>query len=173
MKRLNLDYRSSSTRTGLVLLVLAVLFSVYFSYAYIRLNTEKSQWEAKWSALEREQKTGKRNTKSADLLQTTAQLKNAKDLFQRLTLPWDELFKAIEFSNYEKIALLDIQPDTQKRIVLITGEAKHFSDILEYVKRLSRESPLTGVYLLNHQIQQQDPERPIKFTVSAYWLDKK
>jgi len=39
--------------------------------------------------------------------------------------------------------------------------------MLEYVRRLGESRKLNNVHLLSHQVQAQDPRRPIQFTVLA------
>jgi hypothetical protein len=71
----------------------------------------------------------------------------------------------------DKVTLLGIEPDGEKREVHITAEAKNFDEVLAYVKALQAVSILQNPYIVNHQIQIQDPQRPVRFLVSAKWLD--
>jgi len=60
-----------------------------------------------------------------------------------------------------------MQPDAQQRLLRITAEAGSQDAMLEYVRRLGESRKLNNVHLLSHQVQAQDPRRPIQFTVLA------
>ena len=104
--------------------------------------------------------------------QLKPEIKRANEVTQQLELPWDSLFLAVEASYQEKVALLGIQPDAQKHTVNIAAEAKDLISMLEYVKRLGQEPNLSDVHIINHQVQDQDPQKPVRFTVLAIWRDR-
>ena len=60
-------------------------------------------------------------------------------------------------------------PDMQKGTVSISGEAKNLNALLNYVKQLAAREVFASVYLQNHKIQQADPEKPLHFSLLAYW----
>lgn len=97
------------------------------------------------------------------------ELRVAEQAVQRLALPWDELFRSVEAASYERIALLAIEPDVTKRELSITGEALDYVAVLTYVARLGEPGLLTDVHLVRHEMRQDDPRRPLQFTVAARW----
>ena len=101
--------------------------------------------------------------------QTRRELDAARQVLQELALPWDPLFRSIEASIGADTALLAIEPDAGKRIVRISGEARSYLEILNFMLRLEDLQVLTGVHLLNHQIREEVAERPVQFTLSASW----
>jgi hypothetical protein len=101
--------------------------------------------------------------------QAEEEIQRAKGVIQQLTLPWDGMFAAIESSDDKGIALLAIQPDAEKRKIAIGGEAKTLLVMLDYVRRLDRSGALTGVHVTNHEVQQQDPLKPVRFMLEAAW----
>jgi hypothetical protein len=109
---------------------------------------------------------------TGDPRQLEEEIKRANVILRQLTQPWDALFQALESTSARQektIALLTIEPDPEKRQVRITGEAKNLTTMLEYVKRLSDDATLSNVYLLSHQVQTRDPDRPVRFSLSAEW----
>ncbi len=58
-------------------------------------------------------------------------------MLRQLSLPWNALFKAVEASGGQSIALLSLEPDLQKGMVKISGEAKDLEALLNYVRQLS------------------------------------
>jgi Tfp pilus assembly protein PilN len=82
------------------------------------------------------------------------------------------LFKAVESSASDRVALLSIQPDEKRGTVSIGGEARNVEAMLDYVRRLQRSGTLSNIYLVNHQVEQRDPQTPVRFSVVATWLNK-
>jgi len=88
---------------------------------------------------------------------------------QRLGAPWQKLFAVLESYVDEPVALLSIDPDLTKRDLVLTGEARNLEALLDYIRFLKRQSLLSEVTLLSHQINKQDRDRPVRFRISATW----
>jgi type IV pilus assembly PilN-like protein len=93
----------------------------------------------------------------------------ANGVVQSLSLPWDMLFRTVEGTGSVPVALLAVQPDPQKRVVRISGEARDYAAVLTYLARLDESGTLRNVHLLSHQRKQDDPQHPLVFTVAASW----
>jgi hypothetical protein len=174
---LNLDFlrtKSTSSRIGLVLLLLAAGVSAKLYNDYVRLVDETESADAKVARLERQagHKPVKENRSSKSDGQVGQEIKRANEVVQHLSLPWDQLFKAIESSSKGQVALLSILPDEKKGIVNISGEAKNPAAMLDYVRRLEHEKTFFQVHLLNHQVEEQDPQTPVRFSLVATWQHK-
>ncbi len=96
-------------------------------------------------------------------------LRSAEQVAQRLALPWDDLFRVVETATGERVALLAIEPDVQKRELAISGEAIDYFAVLTYVAKLSEPGQLTDVHLVRHETRQDDPRHPLVFTIAASW----
>lgn len=105
----------------------------------------------------------------SELPSAEAELQEAAGVVDQLALPWSPLFSAIERAHTETVALLAVQPDAQRRSVTIIGEAKGYDDVLGYVARLRSEARLTNVFLVSNESREDQPHRPVAFTVSANW----
>lgn len=106
--------------------------------------------------------------------ETRRELDNARQILTQLALPWEPLFGAIEAALTRDTALLAIEPDAAKGVVRISGEARNYPAILVLMRRL--EQPVTGhgvvlsgVHLLNHDVRDDVPERPLHYTLAARW----
>lgn len=97
------------------------------------------------------------------------EIQRAKVVVQQLLLPWDRLFAAIEASDRKGIALLSIQPDAEKRVIVIGGEAKNFEVMLDYIRQLEHSRSLVRVHLTTHEVQKKDPQHPVRFRIAAEW----
>jgi Tfp pilus assembly protein PilN len=87
----------------------------------------------------------------------------------QLNLPWRGLHDAIQAATPAGIALLALEPDARKRSVRITAEAKNSDDMFAYVGQLQRIDWFDSVLLARHEINEQDPNRPIRFQIDARW----
>jgi hypothetical protein len=87
----------------------------------------------------------------------------------QLNLPWGRLHGAIDSATPPGIALLALEPDAHKRMVRITAEARNADDMVGYVEQLSASEFFSGAVLTRHEINEQDPNRPIRFQIEAAW----
>jgi Tfp pilus assembly protein PilN len=87
----------------------------------------------------------------------------------QLNLPWRDLHDAVQGATPASVALLALEPDAKRRVLRITAEARSSDDMLAYVERLQDEAWITGVALTRHEINEQDPNRPIRFQLDAEW----
>lgn len=172
MNSLRLDYRRSQSSLpwlGIVLLVGAVGMAADLGIRYLWITQEAATLEPKLAASQQP----RRASKSKDIkvsAQTEAEARQMEAVIQQLALPWDSLFKALEDTKSAKVALLAIEPDPKKGNLVIAAEAKNTSDVLRYIDKLQDEPMLRDVFLIQHQVQKQDPARPIRFQLSAAWV---
>lgn len=172
MRRLNLDFqrKSATIGGGVVLLVIALLLGGKLFADYRDVTTEIERGEATLTRLERLSGHKAVHTGKQDANPYGAEIKRANEVIDQLALPWDQLFVAVEGAAGKDVALLAIQPDKHKGEVVIGGEAKDVAAMLDYMRRLNDARQLSAVVLLSHQIQQQDPQKPVRFNLSAKWI---
>lgn len=87
----------------------------------------------------------------------------------QLNLPWRALQDAVASATPAGVALLALEPDARKRTVRISAEARTSDEMIDYVARLKREELFSDVALTHHEINDQDPNRPIRFELDAAW----
>ena len=87
----------------------------------------------------------------------------------QLNLPWRTLHDAVQAGTPANIALLALEPDARKSTVRITAEAKSSEDMIAYVEQLQKDEWFSAVVLARHEINEQDPNRPIRFQLDARW----
>lgn len=88
----------------------------------------------------------------------------------QLNLPWRALHDAIGAATPNTIAMLALEPDARKRSMKITAEAKSSDAMIAYVEELKRQELFADVVLTRHEINEQDPNRPIRFQIEAEWM---
>jgi hypothetical protein len=172
MQPLSLDYQRKARRAnrqGLLVLLLGVIAMLVVGDYVIQVNREKGDLEGVLATTERKRAPVARGTSERDTKRSAEDLKLADSIAQRLTVPWSDLFDALETSSTSAIALLAIEPDVSKRFLRITAEAKDKRDMLAYVGRLNEDPRLLNVHLMDHQLQAQTPGEPVRFSVQASW----
>lgn len=95
------------------------------------------------------------------------QAKEMDAVMRQLTLPWGSLIETIERVGSRDVAILQLQPEAQQRVLRITGEARSQDAMVDYLKRLAEARGFAQVHLLSHQVQQDEPNRPVQFAAQA------
>ncbi len=168
---LQLDYQSSTKPfpwAGVGVLVIAVAALVLSGIYYSDTAEKTAYWESKRGQVERASKrpmTGTQRSASDMALE----IKHANEVLSQITLPWDSLFQAVEWSAGKDVALLNIEPDADKQEVKISGEAKNIAALLNYIKHLSAQEVFSSVYLQSHQVQEREHEKPVRFALVVAW----
>jgi len=102
-----------------------------------------------------------------------AEMKSAQATVRQLALPWGQLIDALERASTKEVAVLHIQPDAQSRVVRVTAEARGEELMLQYLRRLASSGSFAEVHLLSHQVREDDPARPIQFSLQASFRSPK
>ena len=79
----------------------------------------------------------------------------------------ESLIAALEKASTKDTALLQLQPDADQRRLRLTAEARNREAMFAYVQRLERSPALAEVHLISHQVQAEDPQHPIQFSLQA------
>jgi len=177
MSKLRLDYQRSAKPFpwgGLPLLALALAILVVSGIQYHALSAEADLWESKTELIERAaQRQSPRNRSGEHTAVNLAlEVKRANEVLRQLSLPWYGLLQTIESTGGKGVALLSLEPDSEKKLVKISGEAKNIAAMLDYISQLENRGLFGTVYLQSHHIQQQDPEKPVRFVLLAIWRVK-
>ena len=171
MQRIELDFvrrRPASRWAGRVLLAAALGVAGEMGFTYVQLeHTVKTN-----EAIVARAASSSHARKSAPRV-APEEVAAARETVQRLGLPWSRLFAALEGAANEHVALLAIEPDTKSGTVTISGDSKDYLSTLTYVLNLSRNDALSHVQLVRHEVKQNDPQRPVSFSISAAWNEVK
>src|SRR5262245_55632341 len=175
MRTLALDYRTGSgpavrlarmavlaLGVGLLALTAVLLVQRWQVLSALRGQTEELRQMAKRSA-------GVLRARPGDAPEAEAEIRRANTVLEQLNLPWPQLLDAIESTRGENVALLTIQPDARQRTVRVTAEAKSLGEALEYARRLGKDPRLKAVHFVNHEIVQQDAQKPVRVQLLGEW----
>lgn len=176
MRELELDYQrnpSKLTSLGMVVCAFAVVLLALTMFQYSEVSDESQMLEARVRQFE--SKTSSRGTVvnvRRDSRSLAMEVKQANHVLRMLGMKWDSIFAAVAAAHREGVLLLSFAPEPEKRNVKISAEARNFSTMLEYVQRLEDQPALDAVYLQSHTLQNENPQKPVRFVITADWLDK-
>lgn len=170
MRALELDFRrrrAASPWAGWVLLALAALFAADLGHAWLEGRAALAAAEARLAKLTRSAESGRPGARARAA--TPEEIAAARETYHRLAMPWDELFGAIETAATGHVRLAGIEPDAKAGSVTISGEARDYPAVLDYVARLRRAPMLARAHLVKHEVRQNGPAAAVAFSVSAAW----
>ena len=167
IRRIDLDY-AGKPRSGFgwMLLGVGVFAAGAVAVLYAGLAERSGQWE---QATQKAARHAAARGNPQDGGRLLVQVEHANEVIGRLSLPWNELFRSIEDSAIDSVALLSVQPQPQQRLVTLNGEARSYADVLEYMQRLDASGAFTRTRLLSHKVKGEDPRHPVAFAIAAIW----
>jgi type IV pilus assembly PilN-like protein len=171
LKPLDLDFRRTrppSPWAGWVLLAVAALFVLDLGYSYYAARASLADTETRLGRQTRAT-GGPARAAASRRTATPEEIALARETVQRLSIPRDDLFGALESAATDRVSLTAIEPDVKAGTVVISGEGKDFAAVLDYVARLQRSQALQRPHLVKHEFRPNDPNRPVAFAVSAFW----
>lgn len=169
MRALHLDFQKTTpdSRVGYGLILaggFAALLAVG-AYSMVRDDIDRYREEAALSL----NRTRQSSTLPPGVVSERDAITGARAIVAHLASPWETLFRTLEEIKEPNVALLALTPDVQKRRIRIYAEARNFDALLSYYRALERSSSLRDVVLVEHEIQHGDPQRPVRFSMTAAW----
>jgi len=164
--RLELDYLAAPRRMpwpGIALLTASLALGGYLGERYRDGREALVRLEAQTGLLSPER--GPVRALPRERLE--AETKAAEAVVRELTVPWGTLIGTLEAASTRQVALLQLQPDADQRRLRLTAEARDRDSMFRYVERLEAAPALAEVHLVSHQVQNDDPQRPIQFSLQA------
>lgn len=164
--RLELDYLAPPRRAawpGLVLLVLSLALGGHLFGRYQEARQALVRIETESGLLSPE----RRPARALPRERLEAEKKAAEAVVRQLTVPWAALIGTLEKASARDVALLQLQPDADQRRLRLTAEARDREAMFAYLRRLEAAPALAEVHLVSHQVQHEDPQRPIQFSLQA------
>jgi len=172
MRELGLDFQPH--RPGVLPVLLLCVASVLCADAWIELrdhNTRLADLQLQMSHAQRRADRLATTSREAARREAALPAEQSKALQQAVAaihLDWEALYRQIDQSTREDIALLAITPNAAAKSLQLSGEARNLQAVLGFVDAL-RQQPLSRVSLLSHKIKFDDPQHPIIFEIAATW----
>jgi hypothetical protein len=159
------------SRGGLWLLLAGLALLAYGMFQSAQLLAQRAQAQAGIRDIEASQRSAGSATAAplkADARQV-ALMRATRQAAGNLTTPWSRLLTSLGSTSGKEVALLSVEPSVAKRSVRLVAEARDPTDMLAYVASLQRDTRLSSVVLVSHQLQVQSPGTPVRFQVQAQW----
>ena len=154
-------------RAGWMLLAAGVVLTLEMGVSYDRLHRDRAEIyrEVQASKIRLEDPAIRGMNLSEKDVET------ARQIFSRLSAPWDAFFTGLESIKNKNVAVLSISPDVQTGVLRVEGEAKNYAAVLTLVAQLRVTKPFSEVFLVSHDIKRDDPQQPTGFVVSMRWAN--
>lgn len=163
---LNFERQAPSARLGYALFVAGALVTalVIGAHAVVRQEMERLARAAPDAPLKRDAGVLPRGVTSE-----AEAIAGARMVVGHLAGPGERLFVTLETIDVPDVALLALTPDTRTRTLRVQAEARGSDAMLAYLRVLERSRAFTQVVLVEHEIQDSDPQRPLRFSLAAAW----
>lgn len=171
MQRLELDFRRSRAASpwpGRLVLAAALACALDVGYSYYQMREVEAGLQAQASRLQPQAAAGRTAPRAS-----AEEVQAARETVERIGLPWERLFAAIEAAATPEVALTGVEPDPKSGTVVISGDSKSYLAALTYVLNLGRQEGLREVRLVRHEAKGDDPQGPVSFAISAAWTGGK
>ncbi len=171
---LQIDFRAKprprSSWVGWALLVASVGAVLVFSEQLSDASQRHAAAQGRHEMLsERARDNKPRRTVATPDAQTLAEVQRANRIIDQLTVPWDELFDAVEAADARGLAVLSLTPNALERSVRMAGESRSVKELLAYVARMAEQPALSQVHLLGYNTVLRDGVPVVAFTLAATW----
>lgn len=166
MRPVNLDYLATPRRLpwlGLGVLAISLGVSAWLGLAFLDAQTQLARLAAAASMTSPDQ----RPVRALPKERLDEEAKSAEAVVRELTLPWAPLLRTLEEAAMRDVAILQLQPDAHLRVLKLTAEARSQEAMFRYLRRLAASKNLGETHLVSHQVQRDDPQRPVQFSVQA------
>lgn len=179
MRRIHLDLLKSRPAPGIAAAIafvsglLALLAAAFWHY------TSAAEADARRMSLERKLRDAraaiaarKPRAPRMDRAQVSDEWNRAMRASTNLNSPWSELFETLERESERPVGLLTLDTDAVRRSFALSAEAKNFDEMLAYLRFLQGCGQLSDVVLDTHQVNRQSRETPVRFRITAHWVEK-
>lgn len=109
---------------------------------------------------------------TAIMREDSAVLNESAAIAVQLNAPWSQLLFELEIASrdqHKDVAVLAIESDREKHSVRLIAESRSLPAALAYLQRLQSSRVLRYPTLDSHEIRNDDPERPVRFQITAEW----
>lgn len=94
---------------------------------------------------------------------------SANKIIKLLNQPWNELFKAFDAENNNKIKLLSLASNSKTGLITIQAECENTDEAATYIKKLNSEKNISGATLTHQENIKTDSKQAIRIVVEASW----
>ena len=171
---LQLDFKqppaSGARWVGWLVLAAAVPAVVLTSEAYSRADQTRELAKSRHVHLQGRLQAGSSQHMVAPPDATTlAAIRRANAVIDQLSVPWADLFNAVEAADARGLGVLSLTPNARDRTLRLAGEARSMGEMLAYAERMAAQPTLRQVHLLDYSTAVRDGVSVVSFTLAATW----
>src|SRR5688572_31219268 len=155
-RRVQLDYVAPVRRPlwpGLLVLALSLALAAWLGQRYRDARVEVARLDAQSGLIAPE-----RAARPIPKEKLEEEARSAEAVVRQLTLPWASLISTIEQAATREVAILQLQPDADSRLLRLTAETRQRQAMFDFLRRLGAARGLADVHLVSHQVQAEDPQ---------------
>jgi hypothetical protein len=169
MDRLNLEFlpqQQSDAWPNWVLLAAGVLFCVEIVGSYYTTSKRLIEMGAESG----DTRVVRFIDRTAQTLVTSPEeMEKARKVIRDVSLPWGDMFAALESVPNDGVGVLEFIPDAEKKTLTLRGEAASLPAILTFMAELERTELFHDVTLEKHDIKQDAANQVVAFVLAAQW----
>lgn len=154
----------------LLLILVALVLTVGFIVRYGQLWKKQQQLEVSVQVVQTAiLAVDAQQPKTPQVKLTQDKVTAINQAIAQLNVPWSDVLDALEHATNDKVALLQVTPDTRKAGLKLTAETKASADMVAYIEMLKQQDLFTSIVLEKHEINEQDPNKPLRFQLQVQW----
>ena len=173
MPRIQLNFAKTPPPAGmarwLLFLIGIAALAATISWDYLYWQPQLAAAEQRAHVIQMALQARQPATLKIEDTQLAAEWNRAISVAGELNLPWEKLFAIFETEGEKQVGILSLEPDVVKGELVLTAEARNFTEMLTYYRMLQAQENLSAVVLHTHQVNQLDREKPVRFRVTAKW----
>jgi Tfp pilus assembly protein PilN len=178
MKPMDIDFAPTSWQRSLAqihplswgLLVLALIFSLFVLMTAKNITAQRQEQQQELQ--NKQSRLFRRAPPPPPVPRRTTpepQVRAVNLAILQLNLPWRDLLNALEDGTPKTIAFISIEPDAKKQALKGVAEAADSEAMLDFISQLKQQKFFDQVNLSKHEINEQDPNKPLRFQFEAHW----
>jgi len=170
MAALHFDFHPFPTRPGTLGVLLLVMGLFLLGASLFHMQRANQTHEARVNELaafelaQQKNKPRQARTSHSSSVVDLAQVAQAR-VRANLDYSWQPAFAALEATHNQKIALVSLEASQPKDQLRLVAEARRLADAVDYAERLSQQPGVKRTALMQHQVQEKDPQHPVRFTL--------
>jgi len=165
MVRFDFNFHSQPARPGMLGVALALAGAAALAWTWMNLQTARAT-EAGLAMQIAAIETSRSHPPVKPVKHTddTAQ-RTREHVSAQLAYSWQPAFDALAAARSGKIALVSLDAVQAASRLKLVAEARQLADAIAYIDALQQQPGIRRVELLQHEVQADDAQKPLRFTI--------
>lgn len=162
LKRIHFDSTRQSKNLGFFLVVVGSMILAFAIHSNLRISAQLKEINQQIDTM-----NSRLATKRTDrtVAASPEAMKIIETIRSQINYPWSLLLSTLEAINTKEVHLLSIQPNIDKKQVLISAEATDIHQMLEYIHSLETQHGVEHVELLNQIMTDDNQHESLNFSI--------